>query len=111
MSCETCDTPGEPMCATCADVAREDAKRADEHYDAAMTMGEKHRRNWAEACSEREALRAENATLRAALEPFAESRLDLTDAPCHAGITTADACARCSKAFAARAALADKDGK
>lgn len=31
--------------------------RDEEHYQAAMTMGEKHRRNWVEACQERERLR------------------------------------------------------
>ena len=35
--------------------------RDDEHYQAAMTMAEKYRKNWVEVCQEREQLRAELA--------------------------------------------------
>ena len=40
-----------------------------------------------------------------ALEPFAEEGADLTNAPCHRGLTTAENCGRCGKALRARAAL------
>ena len=40
-----------------------------------------------------------------ALEPFADIGGDLTNAMCHKGICSAEKCARCSKVFAARAAL------
>lgn len=40
-----------------------------------------------------------------ALEPLAELGHDLDQAQCHAGITDAARCGRCSKVLAARAAL------
>lgn len=39
-------------------------QRNDEHHAAAMAMSEKHRRNWVEACQERDALRAQVAKVR-----------------------------------------------
>lgn len=35
-----------------------------EHYAAAMTMGEKHRRAWVEECQRADRLEADNAALR-----------------------------------------------
>lgn len=41
------------------DEAMPAAVAAEEHYQAATAMGEKHRKLWVEACQERDQLRAE----------------------------------------------------
>ncbi len=51
-------------------------------------------------------LRAEDvATVREAMEPFADVGYDQTNAGCHVGICSAAECSRCQKVEAARAAL------
>lgn len=50
-SCEVCELQAE------IDRLKAQVARDDEHYKAASEYGEKYRRNWVEACQERESLR------------------------------------------------------
>lgn len=63
------------------------------------------------AANSHSALVSERDVLVKALEPFAEFYapgvyVDLTDASCHYGVSTAEECTRCRNVIAARAALA-----
>ena len=49
--------------------------------------------------------------LSLALEEFAETGYDLTNAMCHKGLVTADKCGRCGKVIRARALLARIKGQ
>lgn len=63
--CPKCEQAAARIEALAAQVARD-----DEHYAAAMTMGEKHRRNWVEACQAQKRAEAEAAALRKDAERY-----------------------------------------
>lgn len=92
------------LISTTADMSRLDRIRAAiAKAKGRVSMSTQHTQDIA---AERDRLKEINADLLEALEYMVGPRIDLANAICHRGITTAEKCGQCSKELKARAAIA-----